>query len=184
MNPRPPTMSEAERAAVMQAFRGRLLKQTDGLITGAGRTGQQLADVHACSPYGLRSYPPQDHELVYMQTEGGLVVVAQREDATDYAGYGLSEPVEGEVVLYSNQGASLKLDKDGGIVAEPKSGQHVKLGDEAALAVALDTDPAVGTTAFVTWLNGVAAAAGYAPPWTASADMTNIKASASKVKGE
>lgn len=182
-------MSEDDRAAAMQAFRGHLLKQTDGLITGAGRTGQQLADVHACSPYGLRSYPPQDHELVYMQTEGGLVVVAQREDATDYAGYSLSEPVEGEVVLYNNQGASVKLDQSGGVVAEPKSGQHVKLGDGATKDIALDGDDCISNATFDAWALDVetkiaAAGGGAVAPWGTRVSLADVSASATKVKGE
>jgi phage gp45-like len=130
-------MSAEDREAAMQTFRGHKLTQQEGRITGVGHEGQPLADIPACQPYGIRSAPPQDHELVYLQTEGGLVVVTTREDAADYSGYGLSEPEDSEVVLYNSQGASVRLNEDGDIVAEPKSGRHVKLGSGATEFVAM-----------------------------------------------
>jgi phage gp45-like len=181
------------RQAALQSFRGYKKAYADGLITGVGFDGQTLAKVHHGQPYGLRSNPPENREIVYLQTAGGLIVVTSRQDAADFTALGLSEPEDGETMLYNAQGALVHLDENGDIIHGPKSGRHVKLGDGATKALALHEDGVdkdVGATRFSAWMAAIEVLANSGAGGTCSPAAESItrigkvQASATKVKGE
>jgi len=181
MEPRDDITPQIQEAAA-QAFRGHKTAYADGLITGEGYHGQPLAGVHNAQPYGLRSNPPTDHELVYLQTMGGLIVVTSREDAADFKALGLSEPEDGEIMLYNAQGCMVHLDENGDMIHEPKSGRHIKLGDGATKALALDDDSAEQGSKMKTWMDAVTA--GVPVPAFLGTSLGKVRGSATKVKGE
>jgi phage gp45-like len=181
MEPRD-TIGPQVRQAAVQAFRGYKTAYNSGLITGVGFEGQTLANVHHAQPYGLRSNPPTDHELVYLQTAGGLIIVTSREDAADFSAYGLTEPADSAVMLYNSQGCSIHLDENGDIIHEPKSGRHIKLGDGATKALVLDGDDVKQGSAMKTWMDAVTTATSVAA--LVGTSLGTVDGSSSKAKGE
>lgn len=179
------------QVAAEQAFRGyKTAQDTAGLITGIGHDKQVLEGVHAGHPYGQRGNSPAaaETELVYLETAAGLIVVTERSALPS----GVSEPASGESLTYGNAGSYAKHTAAGDIEMEPKSGQKAKLGSGATLAVGLDTDPVMESTAFNTWANAVeiALAAASSPilpaaEWDVIGPQVGLlAASATKADGE
>jgi phage gp45-like len=100
--------SEIE-AAALSAFRGYLTETTeedDGSnklshCSGIGRNGEQLSNVPMCRPYGFDSRPKQDTELVFLETQAGLIVCCER--------YRRPAITDGQVIIYDEQGNRILL---------------------------------------------------------------------------
>lgn len=128
MNPRD---NMAELMAIgAEVFHGRVTgMDANGNYHGVGRNGEKFAGAITARPYGLRSYAPANTGLVATYSQAGLLVLSNENALPS----GVSEPEEGETILYNSQGAQVKLDKNGDIIIQQKSSsQGVKLGSSTS----------------------------------------------------
>lgn len=184
----PDTSTDAALAAIGAAvFHGHVESRNDkGRYSGVGHAGEPIKEALTAYPYGFRSYAPANTGLVFTRSAAGLLVLSQENALPD----GVSEPLNGETLLYNAHGAQVHLDENGDIIHEPKAGRYIKLGDGAAKKVALDGDRCPGTELMNTWMAAVEAGipTGTPPAVLAStfneSEIANAMASATKVKAE
>lgn len=111
-------------------------------------------------PYGLDSFAPDNTECLFVESEAGMVVLSERHPRPSIT--------QGQVILYDAKGALIKLN-------HVTSGRMIEIGKGGTVKDAARKDDTVaGNSAFVTWLNAVAAAAGYATPWPAGPPATPV----------
>ena len=158
----------------------------NGNYHGVGFNGQPLSGVLTARPYGFRSRAPKNTGLVLTYSQAGLLVLSQINALPS----GVSEPESGETLLYNSQGAQVKLDKNGDILAVQKSGRYVLLGNNPTKLVALDGDDCDSNTTFDTWAAnvelGIESAGGtpVVPSWTPGSALATIDSSATEVKAK
>lgn len=92
----------------------------------------QEEDLSHVQPYGLDSSPPADTETVVIEADGGEVAIGERYPVPK----NLPSRASGDVMVYSLGEHYIHLDDDGDLIAEPKSGQYIKLGSGATEFVA------------------------------------------------
>jgi len=145
------------RKAALQAFRGVCTGYQEhsvsggyiGTVQGTGRrTGnlstdkETLNSVPLCRPYGLDSAPPTGAELVYLETQAGLIVACER-----YRRPSLSD---GQVALYDGNGALIKLTYNTGYTRRVEIGKGGSVKDAARKG-----DTVSSTSGFNQWVEDV-----------------------------
>jgi phage gp45-like len=161
-----------------QIFAGTVTSyDTAGHYSGAGYNGQALAGVPIARPYGYRARAPANTGLVLAHTVSGLLVLSERNNLPA----GVTEPADGEALLYNAQAAQVRLDENGDIVLTPKSGEHVKIGgvgatDPVALSTQTDTELGNIVTAFNAHIHSDPVAGVTSAPTVSMPAPTSVKA--------
>ncbi len=131
MNPRDndPDGDLMEIAAAV--FHGRVAAMdANGNYSGIGHNAQPFSGAITARPYGLRSRAPVNTGLVLTHSQAGLMVLSN----VNALPTGVTEPLEGETLLYNSQGAQVRLDENGDVDIVQKSGRFVNIGSSPRLA--------------------------------------------------
>lgn len=124
---------------------------SNGFIQASGYDSEQFDDVELIQQYGFASVPPGgDAIVIRIGGNRGWVCVATRHRGS--APTGLSG---GEVCLYNNADASVKLDVDGSIDLTAKSGQTVNVAGSSDFQL-LGTTVKDAMNTFATTVSGAA----------------------------
>jgi phage gp45-like len=148
------------KQAALQAYRGVCTAYSEhsvtggyiGTIQGTGRrTGPLATDketlnaVQLGRTYGLDSAPPADTELVYLETQSGVIVACER--------YRRPSITQGQVILFDGNGAEIKLTYGTGASRRVEIGKGGTMKDAARKG-----DTVTQTAGFDTWVIAVRAA--------------------------
>jgi phage gp45-like len=154
----------------------------------------QEEDLEHMQHFGFESFPAGDGDTegIVVGADGGEACIAERRVLPTT----LAALVAGESRTYGEDGQSILHKTGGDIEAEPKSGQHVKLGSGATKDLGLDGDTVDRTTAppdsMTAWMTLVEGVCNTVAPGTFTgvnnalsfSDNGTLTASATKVKGE
>jgi phage gp45-like len=136
--------------AALSAYRGYMTSTNEEDVTGGklthctavGRNSEVLSNVPVCRPYGLDSRPPQGTELIFLETQAGLIVVTER--------YRRPTLTDGQVTLYDENNAQIKLTNNTGATRRVEIGKGGTMKDAAR-----KTDPVDMNASLITWMGQV-----------------------------